>query len=106
MPLCRVESCFKALYKQKNVIDARIYYNSIVIVDYMESEDVYEKEDNHSAVTCIFGGNQCFNGNGVQRKGKSAKTKPVSCRIKCHDICGTHEDGSHGRNRKYGYTRT
>ena len=49
----------------------------------MESEDVYEKEDNHSAVTCIFGGNQCFNGNGVQRKGKSAKTKPVSCRIKC-----------------------
>ena len=72
MPLCRVESCFKALYKQKNVIDARIYYNSIVIVDYMESEDVYEKEDNHSAVTCIFGGNQCFNGNGVQRRGVQA----------------------------------
>ena len=39
MPLCRVESCFKTLYKQKNVI----YYNSIV--DYVESEDVYEKEE-------------------------------------------------------------
>ena len=53
MPLYRVENCFKTLYKQKNVI----YYNSIFIVDYVESEDVYEKEDDHSAVTCIFGGN-------------------------------------------------